>query len=140
MWSRKRSTASSSGSRRAIPGLDGASRDRAIIYRGLQSRPGAAIVQVRVDLSPEAIRRILIYVLVLVASVAFHEFGHAFMADRLGDDTPRRQGRVTLKPIAPADPIGTLLLPLIRGIYAALYGVVPGIQMSFIVSWVSDTR
>jgi Zn-dependent protease len=66
-----------------------------------------------VDLSPEKVRQILIYVFVLVVSVAFHEFGHAIMADRLGDDTPRRQGRVTLNPLAHADPIGTLLLPLI---------------------------
>ena len=59
----------------------------------------------------------LIRVFVLVASVAFHEFGHAFMADRLGDDTPRRQGRVTLNPLAHADPIGTLLLPLLGAYY-----------------------
>jgi len=70
-----------------------------------------------VNLSPEQIRLILIRVFVLVASVAFHEFGHAFMADRLGDDTPRRQGRVTLNPLAHADPIGTLLLPLIGAYY-----------------------
>lgn len=69
------------------------------------------------DLSPDKIRLILIQVFVLVASVAFHEFGHAFMADRLGDDTPRRQGRVTLNPLAHADPIGTLLLPLLGAYY-----------------------
>ena len=56
-------------------------------------------------------------------SVAIHEFGHAFMADRLGDDTPRRQGRVTLNPLAHADPIGTLLLPIVGGIYAASGGM-----------------
>ena len=56
-----------------------------------------------------------LYVFVLVVSVAIHEFGHAIMADRLGDDTPRRQGRVTLNPLAHADPIGTLLLPIIGG-------------------------
>ncbi len=65
------------------------------------------------DLSPEKVRQIVIYVFVLIVSVAFHEFGHAIMADRLGDDTPRRQGRVTLNPLAHADPIGTFLLPLI---------------------------
>jgi Zn-dependent protease len=65
------------------------------------------------DVSPERIRAALLYVLVLVISVALHEFGHAFMADRLGDDTPRRQGRVTLNPLAHADPIGTLALPLL---------------------------
>jgi len=65
------------------------------------------------DLSAEQIRDVLINVLTLVVSVALHEFGHAFVADRLGDDTPRRQGRLTLNPVAHADPIGTLALPLI---------------------------
>jgi Zn-dependent protease len=64
------------------------------------------------DISPERIRWALLYVLVLLVSVALHEFGHAVMADRLGDDTPRRQGRVTLNPLAHADLIGTILLPL----------------------------
>ncbi|MEZ4359616.1 MAG: site-2 protease family protein [Kofleriaceae bacterium] len=49
--------------------------------------------------------------------MAFHEFGHAFVADRLGDDTPSRQGRVTLNPLAHADPIGTFLLPLMSAVY-----------------------
>jgi Zn-dependent protease len=69
------------------------------------------------DLSPEKIRWALIYVLVLVVSVALHEFGHAIVAHKLGDDTPSRQGRVTLNPLAHADPIGTLLLPLIGALY-----------------------
>jgi Zn-dependent protease len=69
------------------------------------------------DLSPENIRWALIYVLVLLVSVAFHEFGHAIMAYKLGDDTPSRQGRVTLNPLAHADPIGTLLLPLVGSLY-----------------------
>lgn len=71
------------------------------------------------DVSPEQIRWILIDLFVLVVSIALHEFGHAFMADRLGDDTPRRQGRVTLNPIVHADPIGTLLLPVLGGLAAA---------------------
>lgn len=74
------------------------------------------------NLSPEQIRLILIDVLVLVASVAFHEFGHAKMADALGDDTPRRQGRVTLNPLAHADPIGTLLLPAISAYMGSGFG------------------
>ena len=71
------------------------------------------------DLTPENIRWILINVFVLLISVALHEFGHALMAHKLGDDTPSRQGRVTLNPLAHADPIGTLLLPVIGGIYGA---------------------
>jgi Zn-dependent protease len=87
------------------------------------------------DLSPEQIRWILIRIFVLVGSIAFHEFGHAIMADRLGDDTPRRQGRVTLNPVAHADPIGTLLLPLIGGIYAAAGGGVGGFGWGRPVQW-----
>jgi len=71
------------------------------------------------NLSPEDIRWIFVYVFVLVVSVAFHEFGHAFVAYWLGDDTPKRQGRVTLNPIAHIDPIGTLLLPLAGSVYGA---------------------
>lgn len=47
---------------------------------------------------------------VLVLSLSLHEFAHAWTADRLGDPTPRSQGRVTLNPLAHLDPIGTLLL------------------------------
>ncbi len=74
------------------------------------------------DLGPEQIRDIIIYVLILVVSVTFHEFGHAFVANLLGDDTPRRQGRVTINPVAHADPLGTLLLPLISAYVAATSG------------------
>ena len=74
------------------------------------------------DLSHEKVRWILIYVLLLLISVALHEFGHAIMADRLGDDTPRRQGRVTLNPLAHADPIGTIALPLLGGFVGGGFG------------------
>lgn len=46
---------------------------------------------------------------VLIA-ITFHEFAHAWMADKLGDDTPRRQGRLTLNPFAHIDPVGAVLL------------------------------
>jgi Zn-dependent protease len=87
------------------------------------------------NLSAEDIRTIFIRVFVLVVSVCFHEFGHAFMADRLGDDTPRRQGRLTLNPLAHADPIGTLLLPTIGAIYAATGRSVGGFGWGKPVQW-----
>jgi Zn-dependent protease len=87
------------------------------------------------DFSPEQIRWILIGVFVLVVSVAFHEFGHAVMAHKLGDDTPSRQGRVTLNPVAHADPIGTLLLPLFGSMYAAAGGAVGGFGWGKPVQW-----
>lgn len=52
----------------------------------------------------------IIIALALALSLAVHEFAHAYTADRLGDPTPRRYGRVTLNPIAHLDPVGTLLL------------------------------
>jgi Zn-dependent protease len=74
------------------------------------------------DITPEKIRWSLTYVFVLLISVALHEFGHALMADRLGDDTPRRQGRVTLNPLAHADLVGTILLPLLMSFAGAGFG------------------
>jgi Zn-dependent protease len=87
------------------------------------------------DLSPEAIRGIFIRVFVLVVSVCFHEFGHAWMANKLGDDTPRRQGRLTLNPLAHADPIGTLLLPTVGAVYAAMGHSVGGFGWGRPVQW-----
>lgn len=46
----------------------------------------------------------------LVMSLSVHEWAHAITADRLGDSTPRRAGRVTLNPMSHLDPFGTLLL------------------------------
>jgi len=46
----------------------------------------------------------------LLLSIAIHEFAHAWSADKLGDPTPRLQGRVTLNPLSHLDPIGTLMI------------------------------
>jgi Zn-dependent protease len=48
----------------------------------------------------------------LVISIAVHEFAHALAADKLGDPTPRIQGRLTLDPRAHLDPLGTLAILL----------------------------
>lgn len=50
----------------------------------------------------------------LVSAVTIHEFAHAFTAVRLGDPTPKLQGRLTLNPLAHLDPLGTLMLLLVR--------------------------
>ncbi len=54
---------------------------------------------------------LLTFMTVLVLSVALHEFAHAFLADRFGDDTPRRAGRMTFNPFAHVHPVLTILLP-----------------------------
>ena len=46
----------------------------------------------------------------VIIAITFHEFAHAFAADRLGDDTPRQQGRLNLNPLSHIDPIGFLIL------------------------------
>lgn len=65
------------------------------------------------NFTPEDIRWIVQGLIILILSICVHEFGHAIVADKLGDPLPRSQGRVTLNPLAHADPIGTLALPLL---------------------------
>ena len=49
----------------------------------------------------------------IIIGLSFHEFAHAFTSDRLGDPTPRRQGRVTLNPLAHIDWMGFIALLLL---------------------------
>lgn len=56
--------------------------------------------------------RIALWV-VLVLSLTVHEWAHAWQANRLGDDTARLQGRMSLHPFAHLDPIGSVALPLL---------------------------
>lgn len=56
---------------------------------------------------------VVIWFVVFLFSLSFHEAAHAWTSERFGDDTGRHQGRITLNPIAHIDPIGTILFPLI---------------------------
>lgn len=55
-----------------------------------------------------------IWLIALVVAITVHEFAHALVADRLGDPTPRLQGRLTLNPLAHLDPLGTLVMLIAR--------------------------
>jgi Zn-dependent protease len=57
--------------------------------------------------------QLLIQFSILLISLTVHEAAHAVTADRLGDPTARRLGRVSLNPAVHIDPIGTILFPLI---------------------------
>jgi Zn-dependent protease len=46
-----------------------------------------------------------------------HEFAHAWAATRLGDDTPRLDGRLTLNPLAHVDWLGTVLIPALTSLF-----------------------
>ncbi|MEI6520844.1 MAG: site-2 protease family protein, partial [bacterium] len=52
----------------------------------------------------------IIIILIILFSVAIHEFAHCWTTDRLGDHTPRNAGRVTLNPLVHLDPIGTIMI------------------------------
>lgn len=49
----------------------------------------------------------------LLTALTIHEFAHAWTAERMGDDTPRLHGRLTLNPLAHLDPLGSLMLILV---------------------------
>ena len=48
----------------------------------------------------------------LIICITVHEFAHAFSAYRVGDDTPRAQGRLSLNPLDHLDPMGTIMMVL----------------------------
>ena len=89
----------------------------------MKRRPRSGNLAV-VDISADQVRIALFAVIAFVVSVSIHEFGHAFVADRLGDRIPRLQGRLTLSPLAHIDPIGTLAMPL--------FGVLSGLPL---IAW-----
>ncbi|MFL6273758.1 MAG: site-2 protease family protein [Blastocatellia bacterium] len=62
------------------------------------------------------IGNLIIWFIVLLFSLSFHEAAHAWTSYRFGDDTGRLQGRITLNPIAHIDPIGTILFPILSAI------------------------
>ena len=73
---------------------------------------------------------------ILIFSLSVHECAHAWMASRLGDQTARLQGRVTLNPMYHVDPIGTLLFPALM-IFGPLFS--GGALGGFLVGWAKPT-
>jgi Zn-dependent protease len=65
------------------------------------------------DITPQHFASALTAYVVLLFSLSVHESAHAWTASRLGDDTARDLGRVTLNPIPHIDPVGTILMPLL---------------------------
>lgn len=57
-------------------------------------------------------------VFVVFCTLPIHEFAHAFIATKLGDDTPERKGRLTLNPLAHIDMMGALMIILVGFGYA----------------------
>jgi len=59
---------------------------------------------------------VLLFLAVLLPSVVLHEVSHGTVAERLGDPTARRAGRITLNPIRHLDPVGSLLFPAVLAV------------------------
>jgi len=82
-------------------------------------------------MSSNAIIDGLIFYLGLIVLLTFHEYGHAWMASKCGDDTAKDQGRCSLNPMVHIDPIGTVLMPLLMiGLSIAGSGLA-----GFLIGW-----
>jgi len=87
-------------------------------------------------LDPNALLIAVFEFVVLIFSLCFHECAHAWMASRLGDQTARLQGRVTLNPMYHVDPIGTLLFPALM-IFGPLFS--GGLAGGYLIGWAKPT-
>ena len=67
------------------------------------------------------VAQIFISFIVLLFSLTVHETAHAWTADRLGDPTARLLGRISLNPIVHADPIGTVVFPLLGMVFGGWF-------------------
>ena len=71
---------------------------------------GAVLVLSLVSMGTEGIMGMLLTLPGVIIAITFHEFAHAWTAYKLGDDTPKYQGRLNLNPLSHIDPIGIIML------------------------------
>ena len=60
--------------------------------------------------NPSSVLALVLTLPAVIIAMTFHEYAHALAADKLGEDTPRRQGRLTLNPLKHIEPVGFFLL------------------------------
>jgi Zn-dependent protease len=84
----------------------------------------------------DIVGQLIIYIVVLLLAISAHEAAHAWMSHKFGDDTAYLLGRVTLNPVKHTDPIGTLLIPIVSFIFAAVGGPLAGIPL---IGWGKPT-
>ena len=83
-------------------------------------------------LTPEVLRAGLLFYILLIACLGLRAYAQAWLADRLGDPTPRDEGRLTLNLIAHMDLLGSVILPLLSIFY--LQPRLDG-RVSFFLAW-----
>ena len=59
------------------------------------------------------LQEIIIYAIPILFAITVHEVAHGWVASKLGDQTAKQLGRLTLNPIKHIDPIGTILVPIV---------------------------
>lgn len=59
------------------------------------------------------IEKIIVWTVPILFAITVHEVAHGWVASRLGDQTARSRGRLTLNPLKHIDPIGTIVLPAV---------------------------
>ncbi len=79
------------------------------------------------------VRGISIWALPVVLAVVLHEVAHGWVADRLGDNTARFMGRLTLNPVKHIDPFGTIVIPLMLIVVGSpfLFGYAKPVPVDF---------
>ena len=85
-------------------------------------------------LTPEILRAGLLFYILLIACLGLRAYAQAWLADRLGDPTPREEGRLTLNLLAHMDLIGSVILPLL-----SIFYLQPGLRglgdITFFLAW-----
>ncbi|MEI6092416.1 MAG: site-2 protease family protein [bacterium] len=69
----------------------------------------------------ETIKKVALYILPFLFSLCFHEYSHAWVANKLGDPTAKYNGRLTLNPLAHIDWLWTVIIPMITLIVGGIY-------------------
>lgn len=79
------------------------------------------------------IQKISIWALPVLLAIILHEVAHGWVAEKLGDNTARWMGRITLNPIKHIDPFGTILIPLGLAIVGSpfLFGYAKPVPVDF---------
>lgn len=72
------------------------------------------------------IQNIAVWTLPVLLAITLHEAAHAWVANRCGDPTAKRLGRLSINPLRHIDPIGTVLVPIVIGVLS---------QFQFVFGW-----
>ena len=84
------------------------------------------------DSVSEFLYALSVWVIPVIVAITFHEAAHGWVADKLGDDTARRMGRVTFNPIRHVDRFGTFILPAILLLFAPfVFGYAKPVPVNF---------